>query len=662
MDIQKRLQACVAALKAGDLPRARSEAEAAYKAQPHSASVLQLLGVVHCQAGDPGRGAEYLRKAIGRGADTLDNRINLARALVELGQYDEAASVCEPRAGGKQPVDLQRMRADIYKAQGRTMEAVELYEELLRDDPGNSDTWNNLGNARAQLGDVDGSLAALKQALELNPSSHLVHLNIGRTLDGANRLEDALTCYAGAARLAPNDATSMLELGKCLHRLGRSAEATPPLGTAARLDPKNPEVFVAIGQAFTGVANLAQAERAYRVAIQVDPRSAAAYLNLAILLEQANRTDELGGLADRADAAGIAEDERRYIRALVLRRQGRFEEALELAQSSFAESLDPAAKALFIGQVADRLGEVDTAFFAFEDMNRITATSPEARRFDGSEHRRFVEGLGETVTPQWASRWTSSPPVEQLGPAFLLGFLRSGTTLLDTILMGHEGTHVLEEEEMLAKVEGRAGTLEALPTLGADQVRSLRRLYHDAAAAVRPVPPGARIIDKNPLASLRGPLIHRLFPGAPVIFALRHPCDVVLSCFMQNFRVNQAMASFLDLTNAALFYDGVMSYWEKCRAILPLNVHTVRYEEMVEDVEGTVRPLLDFLGLDWDDRVLDHQKVAAERGYIRTPSYAQVTEGVYRRASGRWTRYRHHLEPVLPILAPWAERFGYSME
>jgi hypothetical protein len=103
-----------------------------------------------------------------------------------------------------------------------------------------------------------------------------------------------------------------------------------------------------------------------------------------------------------------------------------------------------------------------------------------------------------------------------------------------------------------------------------------------------------------------------------------------------------------------------MEFWDRARAVMPLAVHTVRYEDMVQDLEGELRPLIAFLGLDWDDALLDHQKTAKDRGYIRTPSYAQVTEKIYTRSSGRWEGYRKHMEPVLPILEPWIERFGYE--
>jgi hypothetical protein len=122
------------------------------------------------------------------------------------------------------------------------------------------------------------------------------------------------------------------------------------------------------------------------------------------------------------------------------------------------------------------------------------------------------------------------------------------------------------------------------------------------------------------------------------------------------------MSSFLDLTNASRTYDRIFRYWEKCREILPLDIHMLRYEAMVADTEAAVRPLFDFLGLDWEDAALDHQRTAIRRGHIRTPSYAQVTEPVYARASGRWTRYREPMKYALPVLAPWVERYGYSLE
>jgi hypothetical protein len=156
-------------------------------------------------------------------------------------------------------------------------------------------------------------------------------------------------------------------------------------------------------------------------------------------------------------------------------------------------------------------------------------------------------------------------------------------------------------------------------------------------------------------------IIHRIFPDAKVIFAERHPCDCVLSAFMSNFELNPAMLSFTTLEGAASLYDLAQTAWSLAEANLPLDVHRIRYEAMVEDPEEQMRALLDFLEIPWDPRVLDNRASAARRDHIRTASYSQVTEPIYRRSAGRWERYRSYMEPVLPILTPWVESMGYEL-
>lgn len=646
----------------GDIKGALAQARQSLRARPNDPVVLQFVGVLCCQSGDLQSGAEYLRRSLRAGGDTLDSRLNLARALCELGEYQEAEAVCAPPEGQPAPPALERMRADILKAQGRLGEAIWSYQDLVEAEPENYEAWNNLGNARHAAGDLEGALAALKEAVRLCPASARVHLNVAQVLMTSGRYDDALALFAEAVRLDPKDPTAAFEMGKALQRIGRSKEALVPLADAARISRADPEIFVEIGRAFVSLSNLRQAEQSFKVALQVRANCASAYLNLSILLEKANRIDELTALLDRAAASGAKGEEVDYARALLLRRRGELEEALRLAQQSRPESLDETFRAEFIGDVADRLGDAATAFAAFEEMNRITAGYPEASAFYGSEHRLYVEDLAASTTAEWAAAWSEArPDPVPPSPAFLVGFLRSGTTLLDTMLMGHPDTVVLEEEPILAGLdEALAG--RDLAGLDAPELNGLRARYFDGVREAAPAAvPESLVIDKNPLYTLRGPLIHRIFPDARVIFTLRHPCDVVLSCFMQNFKISQMTASFLDLRNAALFYDRTMAYWEQCRALFALDIHTVRYEDLVEDVEAQMRPLLAWLGLPWDPQVLQHQKTAQERGYIRTPSYAQVTEGVYTRASGRWARYREQMEPVLPILAPWAERYGYSL-
>ena len=227
--------------------------------------------------------------------------------------------------------------------------------------------------------------------------------------------------------------------------------------------------------------------------------------------------------------------------------------------------------------------------------------------------------------------------------------------------MGHGDALVLEEPEILPAVSrGNAG-IDSLPGLGATDIERLRARYRELAEAAGGPSGGRLIVDKSPLGSTGAPLAHRLFPEARFVFVERHPCDVVLSCFMTRMRAEAAGANFLTLMDTAKLYDAVLSYWEQCAALMPLAVHRFRYEQMIEDKTAELRPLFAFLGLAWDARVLEHVRTAQSRRIIATPSYAQVVQPIYRHAEGRWTRYRAQLAPVVPILAPWAEKMGYRL-
>jgi hypothetical protein len=228
--------------------------------------------------------------------------------------------------------------------------------------------------------------------------------------------------------------------------------------------------------------------------------------------------------------------------------------------------------------------------------------------------------------------------------------------------MSHPQIEVLEEEPTLHKAQDLLMNFNDLPTAGDEQIKAAREVYFETAASVTPLAPGKLLVDKNPLGMNQLPHIRRLFPEARVILALRHPCDVVLSCFIANFRLNDGMASFLRLDTAAELYDLSFSYYEHVQQLMPLPTHVVMYENIVADRGRELRGLFDFLGLDWHDAVMDHQKTALSRGRIKTASYAQVVEPIYTRSAGRWQRYRKHLEPILPMLEPWAKKFGYTID
>jgi tetratricopeptide (TPR) repeat protein len=609
-------------LRAGDLAGARAAAEAALAGQPDSTPLLALAGLAAARSGDSRGAAEHFRRALALDPGDLAIRINLATALVAAAELEEAGQVCA--VGGTDP-RLLRLAAYVDQEQGRHSDAARSYEKVVAAFPGDFESWNNLGNARAGAGDLDGAIEALERAIALRPDMARIHLNLSDVLAEADRHEERRAVMREAARIAPGDADVQGELGL----------------------------------AESSMRDFAAAELAYREAIRLSTGFIAAYLELGLLLENLNRIDELAALVDEAEARGLGEAELDFLRAWSLRRQGRFEEAMPLALATPA-SINPIRRAQLVAELADRLGDADAAFEAFEDMNRASAAAKPAA--GGPTYRQRVEANNAWLAKADPAAWTAQETgLQPPAPIFIMGFPRSGTTLLDTLLMNLKQLHVLEELPVMAHLELALGDDSRTATLDPADANRLRAYYFETLAALSPPGPGQTIVDKHPLHMARIPLIHRIFPDAGIVFVERHPCDSVLSCFMSNFQLNHAMRSFTDLEEAARTYDAVFEAWTLATSMLPVRVHRIRYERMVEDLAAEMRPLLAFLGLEWDPVVLDNRGSAARREHIRTASYSQVAEPIYRRSAGRWERYRRQMAPVLPILAPWAERMGYEI-
>jgi tetratricopeptide (TPR) repeat protein len=650
------LASVAASLRRGDLAAARAAAEAALAAGSADPALLQMVGVACCRAGDLAAGAGLLRRAFALAADLPRLRHDLAHALAMVDDRDAALALCPPDSDA----ELQRLRGYLLQNAGDAAGAAEAYARALAAEPSDWQTWNNLGNARQAVGDAAGAAEALGRAVALQPRVAGTRLNHAAALASAGRHDEAIAACREAARLEPGNDAAALTLGSLLRHAGRPAEALHQLERAARLSPADAHVWIELGRVRWSLRDEAGAEAAYREALRLRPGEAIAWLELGILFERASRIEALPALLGEAEAAGVAGPQLLYLKALVLRREGRIEEALEAARAAPAE-IEPERRAALIARLADDLGRTGEAFAAFTEMNRLSSATPTARASEPAAYRARIEAMIATAQAAWFARWSPDvPPGPRPAPVFLVGFPRSGTTLLDTFLMGHREVHVLEEEPVLQRARDALGAFERLPDLATGEVERLRAVYFEALDAVAPEAAGKTLVDKLPLNILGAPLIHRLFPGAPIVLALRHPCDAVLSCFMQGFEPNDAMANFLDLGDAAALYDRVFTFWEACRAGLPLNVRPLRYEDLIAEPEREMRALIDFLGLSWDPRLLDHRRTAKQRGTIVTPSYSQVTQPLYAAAAGRWQRYRDQMRPVLPILSPWAERFGYG--
>jgi tetratricopeptide (TPR) repeat protein len=516
-----------------------------------------------------------------------------------------------------------------------------------------------LGLIRCRRGEIEAGIEHLRRAAEAEPDNVAFRVMLVRALIDSAQPADALVVAAPPDGTSPTELALWRARAEAARGAGEGGAETEAWQAICSARPDDFEAWTNLGRTLLAQQRFGDAETAYRRALAISPTFGPALHELGLVLERTNQIAQLCHLLDRAAAAGVRKDQLAELWALRELRAGRPEEAQKLLGTPSWE-YDPVRWSRLRARAADATGDAAEAFDAATTMNRAVQDFQGWRR-RAAGYRDELRALAATITPEWAVRLPQATAEEQVKLAFLVGFPRSGTTLVDTFLMGHPACTVIEEHPLLFDAGGRIGPIGLLDRADKTAVDRARDDYLEALGGLLDPATRGIAIDKFPLNIVAGPLLHVLFEAAPIIFVQRHPCDAVLSGFMQSFVANLGMASFLDIGDAADFYDCAMGVWTASRSALPLNVHTTRYEELIRKPESVLRPMVEFIGLEWDDRLLDHRGTAKKRGMIDNTSYNQVTEPLSTAASGRWKRYEKQLEPVLHVLLPWAERLGYAL-
>lgn len=544
-------------------------------------------------------------------------------------------------------------------------------------------------------------LAAEPEHAEARHMMGIVHLQQGRPADAEAEIRHAI-------RVKPDEAKYFNSLGNALMALGRTDEALEAFDAALRRDPAFPGAAYNRATVLLGLGRLRAAEQAFRTLHGQGARDAALFVNLATCLIKQNRIPEAldccregaaaapGNailLATRASACELANDlggaeaavrealalqpdlpQARLILARVLRRRKRSEEALAVLEPVLAhlKGGDDHVEALYEqGLILDTLGRAEGAFAAFRESNALMAARPAGRATDPDRYRDRLRRLRRWATGErLAALAAEAPAAAGPAPVFFVGFPRSGTTLMEQVLKAHPGVVTTEERSPLPVVMQMAEKLgerwglgypECLSSLGAAEKAKLAEVFWAEAERMVGEPLDGRIlVDKLPLNIVDLPLATAILPDAKALVALRDPRDACLSCFIQKFVPNDAMANFFDIGRTAETYAEVMGLWLHYRDILPLPWMEYRYEDLVADFDATVRKVLDFTGAGWDDEVARYREKAEART-IATPSYRDVTSAVYSRSVARWRAYAKDLAPVLPQLEPFVAAFGYGI-
>jgi tetratricopeptide (TPR) repeat protein len=493
------------------------------------------------------------------------------------------------------------------------------------------------------------------------------------TLAGQRRLrigkpETALALLTRGREIGPANIEALNALGLCLAQLGRGRDAVAVFDDALGRSPQTAYLHLHKAQTLEEIGEFRASQAALETLLALDPRDAQALARLAGLAARrgdmaaargfANRTLAIAPMPAATIALAMADLEDRQFDAARAR----------LAPLLSDRQVSPVNRSIAQGLTGDALDGLDQPAEAFAAYvaARETLRDAAAPLFQGKERgidrvRRIAAYFRNAPIESW--RAVADAAADGPTHVFLVGFPRSGTTLLEQVLASHGEIQTLEEADCLkdtiAEFVDPPGGLEKFAALDAAGLARCRAAYWARAEEFGAKPARPVFIDKMPLNTIHLGLIARLFPAAKILFALRDPRDVVLSCFRRRLVMTAHMYEFTRLESAAAFYAAVMELGQRYRDTLGLALLDTRHEDMLTDFEGELRRVCAFLGLEWDAAMRDFA-VQARRRDIKTPSSLQVVRGLSGDGAGQWRRYRAQLEPVLPILARWAARFGYK--
>jgi len=546
--------------------------------------------------------------------------------------------------------------------------------ELLAEHPQAVVLHSLLGAAAAETGDHDAAAAAYRAAVALRPGLAKAHNGLGAAELKRGRPEAARAALERALALDPSLAAAHFNLGLVHEQERHWAAAVQHYEAALQRDPSHRAAWTALGTVRWEAGRPEGVAECYRRALAIDPAYRPAHRNLLHFLEKSNQAARLREAWQQARAALGEADPLVGLYAGVLadldgegEQARRALEGLAFTDATPADRHDERQRLALLVRLCDRQGDAAAAFEHAASANALSGRIAAEKGITKDRVLRFIANRQALMAGIEGAGWgdAAAAPAEPQ-PVFVIGFPRSGTTLLDTMLRAHPRVEVAEESgAVAAMVDALAGPaderLDSLPDLPAARLAALRARYFEALGeAVGPAAPAARLVDRHALNMIYTAEILRVFPAARLILMLRHPADCVLSCYLQTFDENPTTSNFLALEDAAALYAGMFELWSRCRAALAPNVVTLRYEALVTDPAAALAPVLAHIGLDWHPAMAEHPAAARARGYIATASYNQVTQPLYSRAVGRWRRYRRQLAPVLPVLEPWIRRLGYA--
>jgi tetratricopeptide (TPR) repeat protein len=504
----------------------------------------------------------------------------------------------------------------------------------------------------------------------------LPELQQARALWQANRFDEALALFETAAERHPQNLVALIDASRALgarFEIPRAEKLVDRLLAAAG---HRADLLHLAGQTYRMIFRPEPAMRCFEKVLAMTKDIPDAYLELAVLYERRHRLDEALSLINECLRRTPDYLEAELFKGRLLRRKKDPNNAENIFRAlTKNEKAHPIVRAQAWAEIAQMLDQQDqfrdgisAMLKCKEIMRQFEAPALREAEFVLHHLNRLTDELTPTHFQRWSTEAKQFPPRKA---AVLTSFPRSGTTLLEQVLDSHSGLVSSDEREAFARdifpamwlsPATPAPTAKALDEIPADKLARLRTRYFDYMSAALNEPIGDRIhLDKNPPMTLVLPGFLRLLPEAKVIVALRDPRDVVVSCFFQFLPLNPNSVCFLTLERTAQRYANDMAVWRRLRELIASPWIELKYEDTVANLEKEARRALEFLGLPWEESVLQYRDRLKEK-VVGSPTYEAVSQPLYTRAIGRWKNYEEFLQPILPILKPSIDAFGYSLD
>ena len=454
-------------------------------------------------------------------------------------------------------------------------------------------------------------------------------------------------------------------LGNVLQDLGKIQEAELALRKAIQINPNLAMAYSNLGNILQDLGKIQEAELAFKKVIQINPNSNDAFFNLFLNYEKTNKLKELKESLNKFSNQDSIKNVLLLFESRLSFRNKDYQTAKKLINqisNLWIKKININQKIIFWnykGFIEDKVKNYDTAYSYFKKSQ----DNFPYKIFNKDSYLNHIDCYKKSVINKNSKNNINSNKIEDFKLVFLIGFPRSGTTLLDTILRSHREIQVIEEKPMISVIEklikeNLNTKLENIFDLSENDLRFLKQQYFELLKKYKTNDVNL-IIDKLPLNTVCVPLINLIFPKSKIIFTVRHPNDTVLSCFQQIFKPNNAMANFTSLKTSSIIYDKVMSGWDLYKKHLSFEYIESKYENLIEDFDNQTLKILEFLGIGWDENVKNYRKTALERGKINTPSSSQVVQPLYKSSIEKWKNYEQYFKDCHQYLEKWVSYFEY---